>query len=122
GSPSPAPRRPTGCWAPAPTRPPFRPHRRRGPCTPETPCRSGLDDHRIADAHLIEVPGGVGRTEVDTAVADVRVALGSDRPRRGVDVHPTPGDANRVFDVESVTLGVIEWDADGAGIHHDHLL
>src|SRR5690606_25016629 len=88
----------------------------------ETPCRSGLDDHRIADAHLIEVPGGVGRTEVDTAVADVRVALGSDRPRRGVDVHPTPGDANRVFDVESVTLGVIEWDADGAGIHHDHLL
>ena len=68
----------------------------------EEPARtpSGVDDDRVSDADLTEVPGRVIGAQVNAAVAHVRVALRTDGPRCGVHV-----DAAQVIRTASATVG-----------------
>src|SRR5690606_22612137 len=75
---------------------------------------SPVDVHRVADADVLVVPGGVLGGQVDAAVADVGVALRVDRPRRGVHEHPAPGEPGGVLAVDEVALRRVQRNADGA--------
>src|SRR4051812_23983243 len=81
-----------------------------------------LNDDRVTDPDGVVVPVGIVGAEVDAAVADIRIALRSDRPRRAMHINAAPGDPNRVVDGEFVTLRVAQRDTDGAGVHDHHLL
>src|ERR1700756_2659723 len=67
----------------------------------------------------VVVPGGIVRAQVDTAVADVGVALRVDRPRRGMHVDAAVGDPLRVVSGDEISLRGIQWNTDGARVHHD---
>src|SRR5262245_9262517 len=71
-----------------------------------------LDDHRVAEMGDAVQPLGVLVGDVDAAVRDVAVALVRDRPRRGVDVLPVPGEALRPVHLRAVPARRLRRDAD----------
>src|SRR5205085_5139539 len=66
---------------------------------------SGHDLDGIADAHLVEVPCGVVRAQVDASVTDVGVALRVNRPGGRVHVDAAVSDPHRVRRGDFVSLG-----------------